>query len=318
MRIAYCGNFGPPWSTENDYRLAFEKLGHLVVPLQENEVNPRTLRGEAVNSDLLLWTRTWHTISLDDAISTFHACARLGIPTAAVHLDTFWPTSRGGDRWWTHPMFHAATIFTASGDDDDYWARWGKRHVWLPPGVRHTVVEDCATPLEPDPRYVCDVAFVGSDGHGYHEAEWPRRRQLVDWLEAFCRRNGLRFRNPGGREPKVDRADMARFYASAKVTVGDSLCPHREASRYWSDRVPEATGRRGFLTMPHIDVLAKMYPAMPTYGWGDWQQLEDTIEFALGNDTFRGHVRDACYDVTAAEHTYVHRARTILDTLGLP
>lgn len=317
--LAFLGNFGPPWSTENDYRLAFEALGWDVIRLQENKTSPAAVRAAALNSDLLLWTGTWDDAQpLDESISTFHACARLGIPTATVHLDTFVPVSRGGRKWWLHPMFSASTVFTASGDDEGYWNMRGIRHVWLPPGVRHTVVENCTDSLPVDPRYVCDVAFVGSDGHGYHEDEWPYRRELVDRLEAMCRRNGWSFRNPGGREPKIERQHMAAFYASAKVTVGDSLCPKREASRYWSDRVPEATGRRGYLIMPFIDELAKTYGSMPMYEWGNWASLEDEISVGLMlDDEDRGLVTDACYRVTAESGTYVHRAQTILETLGV-
>lgn len=317
MRVAYVGNHGPPWSTETDVRLGFEALGCSVVPLQENQVSWQTIRQEAVESDLLLWTRTWPTQPLDESISTFHACARLGIPTAALHLDTFWSTSRGGEKWWEHPMFHAATLFTADGDHQADWERWGKRHIWLPPAVRHTVVEDCATPLSPDPRFVCDVAFVGSDGRGYHEAEWPYRRELVRTLAAMCKRRGWSWRNPGGAEPKVDRSEMAMFYASAKVTVGDSLCPKREASQYFSDRVMEATGRRGVLIMPRIDYLKGLYPEMPTYRWNDWVDLEHQIEILLADSELRVKVADACYQVTAAGETYRHRAQAIIEILGL-
>lgn len=317
MRVVYIGNHSASWSTENDVRLGFEACGAQVVPLQENQVTWQTIRQEAVESDLLLWTRTWPTQPLDESISTFHACARLGIPTAALHLDTFWSTSRGGEKWWEHPMFHAATLFTADGDHQADWERWGKRHIWLPPAVRHTVVEDCATPLPSDPRFVCDVAFVGSDGRGYHEAEWPYRRELVKTLAAICKRRGWSWRNFGGSEPKVDRSEMAQVYASVKVAVGDSLCPRREASLYWSDRYPETTGRRGFLISPQIDALAAVYPTMPMYRWGSWDHLEHLIESALSDDAYREEVSNACYQVTAQAHTYQHRAASILKSLEI-
>jgi hypothetical protein len=133
----------------------------------------------------------------------------------------------------------------------------------------------------------------------------------------MCARNGWTFRNPGGDQERISREHMSDFYASATVTVGDSLCPPRAQARYWSDRVPEATGRRGLIVMPRIDALAKLYPAMPTYPWADWQALENLVGRLLDDHAGRAWSVAESHAVTAAGHTYLHRARTVLDTLGL-
>lgn len=315
MRVAYVGNFQPAWSTENDVRLALEHLGHEVVALQENRVRPEGLRQVALSSDLLLWTGTWDNAQpLDQTLNTFAALAKVGIPSATLHLDTFWATDRGGRRWWLNPMFHTSHLFTADGDHQDKWERFGKRHTWLRPGVRHTVVEQPGTSR---PQYACDVAFVGSDGRNYHP-EWPYRRELVNQVEAMCDSNGWVFRNPGGRHPKVDRQHMADFCASAKVIVGDSLCPLKEASQYWSDRVYEITGRCGLLIMPEINALVSDFDGhLPTYRWGDWTYLEEEIEHYVNGDLLRTSVAHQCQKFTAERHTYVHRMQEMLDYLGL-
>lgn len=313
MRVVYVGNFEPEWSTENDVRLAFEALGHDVVQQQENRLRADHLREVALESDLLLWTGTWpDAIDLAQALDIFHACATAGIPTATLHLDVFWSTGRGGRRWWREPMFHTAHLFTADGDHQAEWERLGKRHTWLPPGVRHTAAHP-GTARDP---WRCDVAFVGSDGHGYHEDVWPYRRLLVDALEAMCERRGWSFLNPGGRQPKVDRGSMNDFYASATVTVGDSLCIRRRASRYWSDRAYEAPGRNGFLIMPMIDALVMDYDGvLPTYDWGDFDDLERTIEAFLDDADEREHRRDVCHEIASNRHTYVQRVESLLDAL---
>ena len=47
----------------------------------------------------------------------------------------------------------------------------------------------------------------------------------MDALRAMCDKNGWKFKNPGGDEPKIERSnDMNDFYASAKVTVGKRSC----------------------------------------------------------------------------------------------
>lgn len=328
-RIAYVGNFDPEWSTENDVRLALDHLGHEVVQLQENRISVEQLRDASLASDLLLWTGTWSdAFDLGDVLDVFHACARAGIPTATYHLDTFWVTGRGGRKWWREPMFHTAHVFTADGDHQAQWAALGVSHHWLRPGVRHTACH----PGTPRDGYRCDVAFVGSNGQGYHEDVWPYRRELVDELRAMCARNGWSFRNPGGDEPKVPRGDMNDFYASAKVTVGDSLCPKREASRYWSDRVYEATGRHGLLLMPQIDALADEFPTdppgkansdggplaqLPMYPWGNWSLLETWVDTLLDDDDLRARIVEDCAVATAERHTYVNRMTELLETVGL-
>lgn len=307
MRIGYLGNHEHPWSTETDIRMALESLGHVVVPMQENKTSAAVLRNVALGSDLLLVTGTWDSIPLAEAIDIFLSCARADIPTATVHLDTFWGTSRGDRKWWNEAMFHTRHIFTADGDYQDQWAKMGMDHTWLRPGVRHTVGVG-----ELKPEYACDVAFVGSDGHGYHD-EWPYRRELVDKLEEICARRGWSFKNPGGRQPKVERDQMANFYASAKVTVGDSLCLSYEKSHYWSDRVYEATGRGALLIMPQLDALEGDFDGcLPMYPWGDFDKLEDIIEYFLEDTAENQATRNACFKLAQRRHLYTNRMNELL------
>lgn len=317
MKVLYIGNFGPEYSTENDVRKAFEFLGHTVIQAQENELNWDQLF--SYDYDLLLHTGTWADVApLTQFLDLYKGCADRLIPTATLHLDTFWGTSRGGRHWWNEPMFHTAYIFTADGDYQDKWKALGKNHIWLPPAVRH----DACHPGRFRPDMECDVALVGSNGDGYHEDVWTYRKELVGALKEMSARNGWSFRNPGGEPERFDAGkiprsdDMNDFYASAKVTVGDSLCLNKEKSRYWSDRVPEATGRHGFLIMPQIDEIEAMYECeIPMYPWGDFDVLEEMVGDWLENDEGRKSVVEAYAKRTKAEHTYVNRVETILKTV---
>lgn len=319
MLIHYIGNFGPEWSTENDVRLALEELGHEVLCLQENKVTYEDWEQQLHQHtpDLLLWTGTWIDAELAQrAADIAGSCAAMGVPTAAYHLDVFWGLGRGGTPWQRKPEWKMADVFTADGDHPIEWDRMGVRHHWLPAGVRHSAVFDGM----PRPEFEADVAFVGSDGHGYHEDVWEYRIELVDWLERTCHTRGWTFRNPGGREPKVDRADMNDFYASVKVTVGDSLCLAQAESLYWSDRVYEAPGRGGLLIMPKIKALrksAQFGPSLPMYPWGGFGELEKQIAFFLERPATRESLRTKCQSIVRDKHTYVHRMQTLLDILGL-
>lgn len=326
LRIAYVGNFGPARSTENDVREALELLGHEVVPLQENGASFAEVRRQALTSDMLLWTGTWADAQpLDETEQTMAECYDRGIPTATYHLDTFHGVSRGGRMWWTEPMFLSEYVFTADGDwpQEDWVAKGVDKHVWLPPGVRDSACYFGAPLID----YRCDVAFVGASGvNGSYHPEWGYRTELVAALREMCARRRWSFLNPGG-EPeqpnwgKVDRGDdLNRFYATAKVVIGDSLCLRREDAHYWSDRVYETTGRGGLLVMPRIDALNdedQFDGELPTYEWGDWTHLEHVIDWLLDSAKARLNIRSTCQAITADHHTYSRRMAFLLDTIGL-
>lgn len=316
LKISYIGNFEPEFSTENDVRKAFEYLGHEVIRLQENRINLSQVRQVALDSDMLLITSTWdNALDLRGMLDIFYECAKKGIPTATLHLDVFWGTGRGGRQWWLNPMFHTAFVFTVDGDHDIEWKNYGKNHVYLPPGIRH----DAAHFGKFREEYACDVSFVGSNGSGYHEDVWPDRRILVDNLRAMCQRNGWIFKNPGGDNPKIMRSDdMNDFYASCKVSVGDSLCHLREKSRYWSDRLPEATGRGATLIMPQIDAITDIYgDSVAMYPWNDFAALEEKIKYLLDNPKVREEMSKKAQTISAKDHTYVNRIKIILKETSL-
>jgi hypothetical protein len=316
MNIAYIGNFEPEYSTENDVRKAFEHLGHTVHKLQENKTDINTIKKVSLESDMLLITSTWDdALPLSEMLTLFKDMSIANKPTATLHLDTFWGKSRGGRKWWLNPMFHTAYIFTADGDYQEEWKAFGKNHIWLPPAVRH----DAAKFGTFKQAYACDVAFVGSNGHGYHEDVWGYRRELVDTLRDMCRRNGWSFKNPGGDDPKINRSDdMNDFYASAKVTVGDSLCLNKEESHYWSDRVPEATGRGGLLIMPQIDQLIEDFKGdLPLYPWGDYKKLESMIKNYLSDEKLRKDTVKKTQEISTKYNTYTNRVATIIKYVGL-
>lgn len=315
--VAYVGNFEPEYSTENDVRKAFLEIGWAVAELQENKSSTERIRAVAESSDLLLWTSTWDDAhDLADVRDIVHSLARRGKPSATYHLDTFWATSRGGRRWWTNPMFAMGTVFTADGDHQEKWDRMGVRHEWLRPGIRHDAVGDGTFAQE----YECDVALVGSNGVGYHEDCWTYRRELVDALRAICDRRGWTWRNPGGEPRQHDNGKIPRdhrmndFYASARVTIGDSLCPLKEASHYWSDRAYEAPGRGGFLIMPKIDALSEDYEQrLVEYPWGNYDELEKIIEWWLEHEKERSELVAGQQEIVKESHTYINRVQTILE-----
>ena len=58
MNIGYIGNFIPPFSTENDRSKDFRKLGHEVIPFQENEVTADFVINNLNGLDCLFYSHT--------------------------------------------------------------------------------------------------------------------------------------------------------------------------------------------------------------------------------------------------------------------
>lgn len=334
--VTYIGNFGAEHSTENDVRRAFEHLGWSVRWVEERDFLAQLDGGRrarspfldlATSSDLVLHTMTQG--SYGDLSWLWDACRGAKVPTASIHLDLFYglssPKDSGPQRCdlpAVHPMFRCDHVFTADGGHDLEFERDGVNHHWLPPGVRH----DHAKRIRPshdvhvDPRwYGIEVAFVGS--RGYHP-EWPHRPELVDRLREWY---GPRFAHVGGGADAdlhgatggaMRGLELNAFYDTVPVIVGD-YCFARWDSRYWSDRWPETWGRGGFLLYPRTAPLDDLvgYNA-PCWEVGEWDQLHQRIDYFLTHPEIREGVTAMVQPDVAANHTYVNRVTTMLDTIG--
>lgn len=303
--VLILGNENWKWNAEHDWAHGFQELGHYARVMDERTPSQKILNAAKGNDIVLLISSGRNTdrslMKKLNAITT----------TVSWHADLFWGLQRKG--WKSNPMWAAQHVFTADGNHDDKWAEMGVNHTWMLPGIRDRWTKEKGSF---NPLYACDVAFVGNSGSNYHD-EWPYRANLVENILRICKKHGLTFRNPGGFDGKIERdISMSNFYTSATVTIGDSLCVEKQRSLYWSDRVYEATGRGGVLVMPRIDALSEQFPVMPTYEWGDWKGLENTILTLLEDSQQRADAAKKCRAVTAKNHTYSKRAEALLAAVG--
>lgn len=305
--ITIVGNTRNKWNAEADWLQAFRRLGHRVLVLDERAATLDRLVEAGLKSDFVFFVLSKYTVQPEWVEELKDFC-----PTVAWHADLFHGLKRDGE-WHTSAKFNCDIVFTADGGNDKQWEKMGVNHRWLLPGVRDNWV--LANGLRRR-NLVCDVAFVGNNGSTYHP-EWPYRQEMFSALQGICRKRRWKFLNPGGLQRALPRnLTMNNFYASATVTVGDSLCFDRQKSLYWSDRVYEATGRKGALIMPRIDALDDQFDgALPFYEWGDWGSLEFQIERFLSDDKARSRVVAETFEVTKAGHTYRSRAEKLLGVL---
>lgn len=299
LKIGFIGNFSVPYSTENDRKWSLQKLGHDVVTFQENI----TTRGDLLlwmdKLDLLLYSHT-HDPSyyIEGLIEVFKQYKFQGIPTASVHLDLW----RGLERW--KDVGQEATWFTEfvfTPDDTGDWPE-GINHHYMRPGV---VERDCYL-AAPDPvRFPHDVVFVGS--RGYHP-EYPFREELISFLEKTY---GDRFAQYGGGGLGTVRGhDLNTLYATAKVVVGDS-CFGNKIKGYYSDRVPETTGRGGLLLHPFNEFIEN--PGVVHYI--DFENLSTLINNYLENDFVREEQRQKGFEYTFLNDTYTKIMQEILEVI---
>jgi hypothetical protein len=304
VRIAYCGNFEPAWSTENHLKRSLEALGHTVIPYQENGRETERLIGAGYYDalyeiDLWLYTRTWKLPG--NALEWIRNCP---VPTVSYHLDLYAGLSRGQgiER---DPFWNTKYVFTPDGGSQRFFEDRGINHFYLRPGV---VADECI-PGNYDSKYACDVAFVGSEN--YHH-EWPYRKRLINWLRSEY---GSRFGLFGSDGKSIRGKALNDLYATAKICIGDSLCLGFNHPGYFSDRVFETTGRGGFIIHPWIKGLDECFTDqehLSFYRYNDFDGLRQRIDYYLANPEEQGRIRLAGHKHTKANHTYTHRCAEML------
>lgn len=303
MNIVLLGNFRVDYTSESHHAASLESLGHQVIRLQETEVDVDEVLSLTKDADLLVWIHThgWNTPDIERL-----AFARCSIIT--YHLDLWLGLNRQkdmlADPYWTS-LDHFFTV-------DPQMATWLNENTtikghYLPAGVYD---KECYC-AEPDLPF--DVAFVGS--RSYHP-EWPYRTLLVDFLASTY---GNDFRHFGFDGLQVVRGQgLNQVYADARVVVGDTLCLNYNYPGYWSDRVYETLGRGGFLIHPRVPGLEEHFKHgehLVFYDYGDFGQLKEYIDGALEAPLHRQVIAHSGHELVKANHTYVNRWKTILETV---
>lgn len=309
MKVAQIGNFRPDHSTENELRRAMEDLGYDVTLYQEDDGAFRRLTPRVSDYDFVLWTRTgWDPpVPADDQYRLLLAAERAEVPTVGYHLDRWWGLKREGQVD-VEPFFRCRLVITADGGHDDLWEKAGVEHLWMPPAVS---AFECQ-PGTFDPELASDLAFVGSWRPGYHR-EWTHRPALIDHLQTKW---GDRVRFwPAAGQPAVRGQKLRDLYASVKLVIGDS-CLVGAPARYWSDRVPETTGRGGFLIHPRVEGLDVSHPSVVQWPVGAWSLLDCYIEAWLSATADERVARaEAMRAETLAHHTYTVRMANLVGWL---
>lgn len=315
MKILYVGNFSQAHCTEVHLAATLEKLGHEVVRLQENELQPDWVLDRPDGVDLFLFTRTWGgfvTMADLDRLKELH------IPTASYHLDLYVGLKRDGGIE-TDPFWRTDYVFTPDGDpaSQKVFESKGIKHHYMKPGV----FEDECRIGDPKMLPKVDVMFVGTGGtpdhpRQYGHPEWPYRGQLIKWLYDNYDGRFIKFGDP---DPTLRGKQLNDMYAAAKVVVGDSLCLGFTKPYYWSDRAYETMGRGGFLIHPYIKGMEEEFEDRTNivfYEYGNWSQLKFLIDYYIEHDEEREKIRMAGHEFVKNHATYTNRLQRMLEIIG--
>lgn len=318
-KIVFLGNFSVPYCTEVHHARTYEKLGIEVIRMQEGVVTADQLISAVVHADAFCWTHThsWRTEGIEGVLAL---CKERGIPSYGYHLDLWLGIEREKDLE-NDPFWRVEHFFSVDPEMVDLLnsKEYLPKGYFLPAGVFE---DECYRAEANREKYPHDVIFVGS--RGYHP-EWPYRAMLIEWLENTY---GSRFAQYGGGGLGTIRGhELNVLYASAKVVVGDTLCPNFTKPYYLSDRIFETTGRGGMMIHPYIKGIEGMFKCYPfgedavessevaVYDYKDFDMLEFRINHLLQDDVLREGIRWNGFERTKREHTYTQRLTQLLEVL---
>lgn len=100
MKILFIGNFDVDYTTETHHKKTFEKLGHTVIPIQENRTSIQQIEIASYGVDMVYWTHT-HSFRIDphpaQVASLLNRFKMRNIPTVGYHLDLWMGLQREKD-----------------------------------------------------------------------------------------------------------------------------------------------------------------------------------------------------------------------------
>lgn len=318
--IFQLGNQHSLHGTEAAYRDGYTAAGCVVLGVTQDECLQRGQtwlydRVTEAGAAMLVYSRTHNGTALTpDWTALWRRLEGEGVQTVGAHLDVFWGIPeredwiRSGDA-----QFTVGTLFTADGGSDEKWAAAGVNHRWLPPGCDTRFIPKHAGPIA---ELAGKIVFVGS-AYGYHPL-WSHRAEMID----FCSRTWPdRFVIYGGGSPNgaVRGENLARIYASDCIVVGD-CCFADQRRAYVSDRCPESLGRRSTLLMATNDGLEERWQSGTHYiRWaaGDFDMLAHAVKTMDDDPAWRALLKGAGENRVWNQDTYRHRAKQILETVGV-
>lgn len=291
MKIVYFANHSNTGSdnTESHIKFAFEKLGHTVSCINENNFTKTEVINQTKDADLFLF----HKAGIKDGYTFMRfieALSYITCPKVCWYFDKIW-----GDR--EAVMENLVPYIDKLFVTDETWMR---RTGFTNVDVLHQGIgtEDMSFGKS-RPELETEIAFVGNI-YG----------DRLEFVEKLKNKYGDKFRVFGN----IFNRDLYDLCASTKVFIapdspGDDF--------YWSSRVYMILGSGGFLIHPKYEGLKQEFKDKEhIVYYDDFNDLCDKIDFYLENDKKRIRIQSNGYKECTSKHNYEIRCETLLNKLN--
>jgi len=301
--IAFVGKFEKLYDEEGKAQ-ALESAGFRVWRYDELwfSKNP-TLASElllARKPDIVMYTK----LRIPKAEKLIERSKEQEAKTVCWVPDLYFGLPREEELYAKAPVFTSDYVFTPDGGHDKEFEALGINHICVKQGIS----EKYLSPISLQQKKDIDILFVGTLGpeHG------ASRHKLL----SFLRKRYLdRFVWIGQRGPHSCRdEELVKTYQRAKIVIGDCV----ESDNYWSNRIYETLGRSAFLLHPDVPGLETQFvneKHLVLFERGNYDELEEKIEYYLANDSIREEIAHNGYLEVAQNHTLLDRARQVLEIL---
>ncbi len=284
MRIAYIADHrGRGNDDEGAITHALQSLGHEVIRIQENT----PYHSYIDECSFVLFHHHWNS---PERLSSIKVPKVFWFFDLIHHLDI--PNRH------TNHLERITRMADIGFCTDGYWAERNANVFHLMQGVDELNLPQQV--LKSPQGY--PILFAGSTQHQPGRKSQCRRLSKV---------YGKQFIARTGKEEWVYKEDFAKVVAKSKIVL--SLKSPTKPN-YWSNRVYNVAGYRGFQLHPFCEMLADHYQdGEEIIYYHSQEDLENKIDCYLPREAERKRIGANALSRTLQEHTYTHRCRQLLD-----
>ena len=298
MKITYFANFSEnnQLKRENDIKIAFEKLGHEVVPIDESDFDMKKLIETANKSDLFFFHHGG--IMATNALNFQGSLARIELILKNITCKkAFWFFEKilgAGENY----MELVLPLVDYGFVNDDTWRR---RHKYANLFPAHLAWGEGVSPKgKYKKEYNNDIVFMGSVYNTRVPFMESMQEEFGDKFKVYNNKFGQDF---------ADMCESSKIIVSPKSPFDDF---------YWSDRVYRVLVSKGFLIHPRLEGLKEEFKGVGLFEtYNSWEELVDKIKYWLNPERTkeRKQISKNARDFVFEKFSYLNRVKGILNIM---
>jgi spore maturation protein CgeB len=325
------GHTGP--KVIRGFGYAFEALGHEVIWLSRDKhvlplLNPQRPRLQAElkeyhqllqehHPDFIFSYSTSAFFTAETHKSKINIYEQLECPYVAYfgeELDLYLDSVCGFIRASINELIgmHNSVIFVSCRDSLERYGSLTERMFYLPFGCNTLVYNPMLqVPGEITERYSCQVSFVGN----FTEFRQEYLSRLGNGMPLNIYGRGWHRSKLNGLYKGIleDERHLYPLYRSSRINLWLRGSPDHDSINM---RQLEIVGSKGFLLTHSSRQIEEFFePGQEVATYSDPEELREKISYYLRHEEQRQRIAENGYRKVRASHTYVHRAKRLLDIL---